>query len=396
MRGTRGQGRDVTTAMRTRRTPRLGLAVAAIAGLASLGLAACGDSTTVTTGDEGAATTLQTDGPPTGGAALPAGDELLLRVDVSGGFVPIETALSHLPQLSVYGDGLVLQPAPMIMIYPGPALPGLNAAALDEDGVAAVEAAIAASGLAADPPDYGQPPIADAPDTRVTITVDGTTYEHVANALGMGGGWGPYPARPDDEGEEPLPGLSPDQQAARDRLAAFVEEVGDLTRLFGAGHLSDPVPWQPERYRLWAQPASDVPAGTVADPAPEPAPTSPPATAADGTGLDPDTAVSSPEQPTSDGRADDTASSPVQPAPDDGSDGTVPGEPRPRLWAWPIEEVDLAAVGQCLVVEGDVADAVGALFSQADQLTRFEQAGVAYAVVVRPLLPDEPGCPEGS
>ncbi len=41
-------------------------------------------------------------------------------------------------------------------------------------------------GLLEGPLDFGQPPIADAPDTVVTITAGGRTHRHSANALGMG------------------------------------------------------------------------------------------------------------------------------------------------------------------------------------------------------------------
>jgi len=71
----------------------------------------------------------------------------------------------------------------------------------------------------------------------------------------------------------------------------------------------------------------------------------------------------------------------------------MPLEPQPVLWAWPIAEVDLGGAADCLAVEGEVAAEVGSRFALANQLTRFEQGGVAYHVVVRPVLPDEPGCP---
>ena len=88
-----------------------------------------------------------------------------------------------------------------------------------------------------------------------------------------------------------------------------------------------------------------------------------------------------------------SVSSPVQPLPDPTATTIVPGEPQPTVWHWPIDGVDLAGAQECLAVEGADADAVGALVAQANQLTRFEQAGVTYHVVVRPVLPDEPGCP---
>ncbi|MPY94926.1 MAG: hypothetical protein GEV08_18265 [Acidimicrobiia bacterium] len=341
--------------------------LAAVAGLAALGLGACGDATNVAAGEESAAGSSSAAGAAETPGTSGTEGELLLRVDVGGGFVPIEANLTHLPMLSVYDDGLVLQPAPMIMIYPGPALPALNASELEDEGLERLQAAVEASGLAAEPPDYGQPPIADAANTMVTITVDGTTYEHVANALR-------------EPGEPPWPGLTEEQQAAREQLAEFVAQASDLGALVGEGNLGEQQPWEPERYRLWAQPASDILPGTPAQPAPGPTTTTsspaggPAAGPADVTG--PDASVSSPAQPPPTG------------------DAAAPTEPKPRLWTWPIDAIDLATVGNCLAVEGGVADEVGALFAQADQLTRFEDDGVAYTVIVRPLLPDEPDCPE--
>src|SRR5690606_23012700 len=121
--------RVVYRSMRTRLTTRMKLA--ALAAVAALGLAACGDATAVSAGD---GTTVGTEADP----ATSAGDagELLLRVDVGGGFVPIEVHLSHLPILSVYDSGLVLVPAPVPAIYPGPALGRLNASLLSEEGLA--------------------------------------------------------------------------------------------------------------------------------------------------------------------------------------------------------------------------------------------------------------------
>ena len=60
---------------------------------------------------------------------------LLLRIDLSGGFVPVETIFTSLPQMSVYGDGTVITQGPQIAIYPGPAVPNLLVRTLDEEGI---------------------------------------------------------------------------------------------------------------------------------------------------------------------------------------------------------------------------------------------------------------------
>ena len=66
----------------------------------------------------------------------------------------------------------------------------------------------------------GNDQIADAPDTVVTITVDGQTYTHQAYALGF------------DEETDP----------ARQRLADFVADATNLASIVPEGSLSVPAP----------------------------------------------------------------------------------------------------------------------------------------------------------
>lgn len=142
----------------------LGLAVVSAAG-------ACGnDSTSV------------------GGAALdrPTGaEEVVVQVLVDGGFVPPEVALATVPTTTVLGDGTVVTLAPTPAIYPGPALAPLQAVKVDAATVDGLVSRAAELGLLAGPLDFGQPPVADAPNTTVTIVADGRAYRHVAAALGF-------------------------------------------------------------------------------------------------------------------------------------------------------------------------------------------------------------------
>ena len=140
----------------------------------------------------------------------------LLQIDVSGGFVMMGYDFSTVPSLTVYADGRAIVHGPQILIDPGPALPNLLVSTTDTEAL--IGAALDA-GLLGDAPDYGQPSIADAPSTFVTITVDGQTYRHAANALDI---------TADSAGDL---GLTDGQMAARSALAAFVAEtyaqVGD-------------------------------------------------------------------------------------------------------------------------------------------------------------------------
>ena len=58
----------------------------------------------------------------------------------------------------------------------------------------------------------------------------------------------------------------------------------------------------------------------------------------------------------------------------------------PEVVPWPDAAPPLASMSTCTEVP---AAAVGDTFDQADQLTRFSQAGATYTVFVRVLLPGE-------
>ena len=56
----------------------------------------------------------------------------------------------------------------------------------------------------------------------------------------------------------------------------------------------------------------------------------------------------------------------------------------PTIVEWPVDDVDLAAASDCMEM---LADSVGDLFIEANQLTFFEQDGVTYQLAVKPQLP---------
>ncbi|HEX6310682.1 MAG TPA: hypothetical protein VF152_03570 [Acidimicrobiia bacterium] len=178
--------------MNLRRALPRGLAATLVAALALA--PACGDdddSTTGTTGGGG------------GTIAHPTGaDELVFRVDTRGGLVG--PSLAAVPQISVYGDGRVIVIGPTTLEYPGAALPNLQQGTLsDAELQALLRAADAAGLLAADPPDYGDPPVTDLPTTEVTV-----------NAAGVQRTVNVYALEFDDADES----LEPDQRDARRRL----------------------------------------------------------------------------------------------------------------------------------------------------------------------------------
>ena len=140
--------------------------------------------------------------------------EVVVQVMVAGGFVPVEAAVSEVPRVTVLGDGTVITTAPVIAIYPGPAITPLQSVQVPARTVDALVARAADLGLLAGELDFGQPPVADAPDTIVTITAGGTEHRHVANALGI----------------EDRAGAGIGEQAAANRraLQSFVEATSEL------------------------------------------------------------------------------------------------------------------------------------------------------------------------
>ncbi len=173
-------------------------------------LAGCGSGDS--DGPPGQDTT--TNAPSGEGITHPTGaDQLVLRIETGGGFVPVEYNFTTLPEFSLYGDGRVIVPGPMIEIYPGPALPNLQTTMVSEETVQAILAAAREAGLFDPTFDYGQPNITDVGTTTVTINAQDSTYASSIYALGM---------------EQGTSGLTMEQQQAR---AAVSELRGQLSGL---------------------------------------------------------------------------------------------------------------------------------------------------------------------
>ena len=145
-------------------------------------------------------------------------DQLVVRVESVGGFVPAEQNLGRLPSVSVYADGRVITQGPVPMIYPGPALPNLQVQVITPELVRelARQGAEAGVGKATD---YGRPNVADAPSTKVTV-VTGTTEQTVSvEAL--------------SEAQATDPNLTAAQRDARTKLSKYVNKVQELTAATG-------------------------------------------------------------------------------------------------------------------------------------------------------------------
>lgn len=294
-----------------------------------------------------------------GSPSAPDSTRLVLRLAYEGGFVSPQTTMTRVPEVSVYADGTVLAPGAIAEIYPGPLLLPVLTSRIPVGVVSAlVEAGRTA--LSAMPSDLGQPPVADAPTTVVTVR-DGESLRSVrAEALGIGDavGAGQSGAGQSGAGQPGAgqPGVSPEQAAARVALTAFVTKVTAASR--GS--------------------SGEEPAATPASPDTPVSPDSPAAPAS------PASPVSAAEyRPaawlvwSSVYVADDSGLTPPPAVPWPGSTPLRTGE----QWA-------------CQAVTGGDAEAVAAAARTARSTTPFASGGATFALAVRPVLPDEtPSCP---
>jgi hypothetical protein len=175
----------------------------------------------------------------------------VIEITYEGGFATPEMTFSRAPLLLITGDGRVISEGPVPAIYPGPLLPNLTERTITEDGIQNLLAKADELGLLADADYARNDQIADAPDTVVRITVDGTTYTHSAYALGF-------------EGET---------DAGRASLFEFVSAATDLAGTVGQNELGTEAPLASDTYLVRATPfdlatvTTEVPATVVDWPA---------------------------------------------------------------------------------------------------------------------------------
>ena len=218
----------------TTMTTLRGLRAAAAAATLLL-ISACAQATAE--GGAGAAPSSAPAGPPAGA------DALVLRVAQTGGFTGPDTIASRLPDLSVYGDGRMIFEGPVVMIYPGPALPNVQVRMLSPEQVRELVARAVAAGVRPGA-DFGQPGVADATTTEVTVVTAAGEHKIAANAL--------------REAQDDDPMLTAAQKQARTKLRDFLDRADKLAAGPGAQ------PYRPEILAAvatpYVEPGDDLPA----------------------------------------------------------------------------------------------------------------------------------------
>jgi hypothetical protein len=251
---------------------------------------------------------------PASDAAVTDPDALVLRIERVGGLMAPDQQIGRLPVVSVYADGRVITQGPIPAMYPGPALPNLLVQQADPALVRQLVDKATAAGVGSGA-DLGQPGVADAPATRITVATGSGTRSVSAVAL--------TEASPDD------PRLTAPQRAARAKLAAFVQEVTDLSVAAG---MPAAQPYVPTAIAALARPYT---------------------------------------------------------RPQDG----LPSPPAEMAWPGPgLPGQPVSGNLGCVVATGDQAKAVWTAAQKANAITPWTSGGKQWTVEFRPLLPDESGC----
>ena len=167
---------------------------------------------------------------------------LVIGVRQEGGYVLREYLFARIPLVSVYADGRVIVQGPQIESYPGPLLPSLVVAKLDEATLLQLLESAQQAGLASGTnASYPATSVADAPDTVFSVRSGAALTETSFGGLG---------SDLDDN-------KTPAEVEARRAAAAFLAELETIaTSGEGAG------PFVPAAVRLLVQdevPQPDLP-----------------------------------------------------------------------------------------------------------------------------------------
>lgn len=117
-------------------------------------------------------------------------DEIILRFDESGGFVPAEWLAAHVPYFTLYGDGTVVFVRTSAMAEPREdgvmiGSPIRTAKLTEEQIQSLLVLALRDGGLAAARAEYQNPLVADAPTAFFEVNADGASKTVSVVALGM-------------------------------------------------------------------------------------------------------------------------------------------------------------------------------------------------------------------
>jgi hypothetical protein len=255
----------------------------------------------------------------------------------AGGFIAPSADLVALPSISIYADGTIIVPGAPSGADPAPAVPTIHRETVDALSLQKILEAAKATGLGDPKASFDGGPTPDAGVTLITIDLGGTARHLRIMSLG-------------DSTRDA--GLDPAVVVARVKLRAFLASLDDLASLVGAGLTAPPAPFVADRVMLLVTPGSP---------------------AADGSGSS--TLAWPLSTPLTSFGATLAASGGGGGTNSGGLNGGGAGDTR------------------CGVVSGADLATLGPLLASATTTRPWASAGGPFTIAVRPLLPDEAGCP---
>ena len=179
---------------------------------------------------------------------VPAGElgggdgPLFASVSRGGGFAIFGADFRSVPDAVVYADGTTFSPGVTVMSFPGPAVVPVTRGEVTDDDLRTIAAAAAEAGLLdRTEANFGDPPIADATTTSITVVVDGEAHETSVYALA--------------EADPTVRGLDEAASEARRRVSGFVDALTSTV----TGEEGER--YDPERYRVLPLQADEADAG---------------------------------------------------------------------------------------------------------------------------------------
>jgi hypothetical protein len=259
--------------------------------------------------------------------------DLVLQVAQGGGLMPQSMRLAEMPDVSIYGDGRVIKLVSSSNAQTDPMLPNLTEARVTPDGMARILQAAREAGLLRQDRRYDIPDLYDLWTVWFTVVANGQAHQVAAYALGFS--------------EESML-APPGEMEDRKKLDDFFGKVLDLGGWLGPEAVGTEDAYAPVETRVYVTRLVDW-----------------------------STAVG----------------------------GATPGPVKPRpgqeVRGWPLDSPpekfgapagDHDGVWRCAVLDPKGVAALG--LDKATKDTRWQAGDQLYQIVARPLLPDEPGCPE--
>ena len=304
--------------------------------VACLVLAGCASGASPSAGSLAPTTapsTVSSSTPGSGAIAYATGPtDLVVRASSGGGLLPPRMRLTQMPDVSIYGNGHIVQVGAHGSAPADPLLPGLAESRISSDGLVRILGAARDAGLLGEDRRYELPDVYDLWSVTFTVTADGRTHSTWVYALGF---------------SDELRFAPPADHAARKVLGALYGQLLDLRAWLGPDLVGEATPYTPAALRMYLAP--------VVEQALPGQPTPPPVT----------------PRPGQDVRAWPLGSPP-------GAFGVAAG----KHWnGW-----------RCAVLTWDAAAPFGLATATHD--TRWRAGDQLYELVIRPLLPEESGCPD--